>query len=201
MNSRNPGIESTTSRENRPTRTFRGTPLAAGLCAAAMFAAGCGTAGPGQSPDITEAGDRDRIVQAADDARGRCHDESHHDGAYVKDASTAPNEFRAVYIEDGGMTLRHVITGTATVGTGSGSTIDIGYLCAYAQHAAAGEPGAAASMRRLGNGAPTLPMGSGGEVHARHRDRLRDNHGVGSGDELVMHVGSYADMAPEPERP
>lgn len=201
MNPQNPGIQLMSTPENQPTRTFRGTPAVAGLCAAAMFAAGCGTAGPGQSPDITEAGGWDRIVQAADDARGGCHDESHHGGAYVKVASTAPDEFRAVYVEDGGMTLRHIIAGTATVGTGGGSTIDIGYLCVYAQNATAGDPAATAPMRRLGNGAPTLPMGSGGEVHARHRDRLRDNHGVGPGDELVVHVGSYADMAPEPERP
>lgn len=141
-------------------------------------------------PDV---GSDRSIKDAAAEAQKYCHSGSFYEGTAIADSPYEHNEFQGAYIEDDGLSLRHIIVGSIPMEDADGGTTTVAYVCGYLQQRQADMKTVEGDIGIVSEDS-VHPVNEGGAVFEERRANLREYHEVERGDGVLIHEGSHADV-------
>lgn len=160
---------------------------AVAAAASAMLAlAGCSS----EDPAVERAGGEEQLRKISDEAQGFCHKMTTYEGTTVQDSPYSPNEFRAIYVEEGGMLVRHVILGEVAFDKPGGGSISAFYECEYIQREKRDAPAVDDNLGIVKEGEAEV-AGAGAYLIRDARDDERRRYSVDEASDPVLYVGDY----------
>lgn len=140
-----------------------------------------------------ETGSEARIKEVAEQASVYCHSESTFNNSTVFESPFTPNEYHGVYVEQGGLSLRHIIVGTAPKPNEDGGSTTVAYECEYLQHRKEGQKTVDDNFGVVSEGR-AYPVQVSGFPLRNYRDDLREYHGVDETSGIIVHQEPFSSI-------